>query len=200
MVMVQGGGHSHGGGSSGAHSHGPTQSGDGGVFVAIGLGIVVVFGIVVMVVHIISSHAALRHDSALTPQDKEIQAASFSIACHEIEEVNGTQQMGPRCSPAVKSGTLAIQLLGLPRDVTLADSQERGSYSARCTVIAGGDQVAGGGGSMVTGPSGRKRFPPTRLSRCPAIPVSSRLSSPARRSRSTSPGGASATATPAITT
>ena len=108
-----------------------------------------------MVVHIISSHAALRHDSALTPQDMHIRSAPLRISCRVIEDVNGTQAVGPPCSPAVRSSGLAIQLVGVPRGVSFVDSHARGTYSASCSVVSGGDSV-GYGGSFITGASRRK--------------------------------------------
>lgn len=153
MVNISAGGHSHSGGSSGAHSHGSGSSGGEGVVIAIVLSIFVTIGIVIMVVHIISHQAALRHDSVLTPQDISIRSAKLTIACREIEDFNGTESVGPPCSSAVKSASLAIQLIGVPPGVSFQNSDARGTYSASCTVIAGGYAVAGGGGNIITGPT-----------------------------------------------
>ena len=151
---MHGGSHSHGGGSSGAHSHGSGGNSSGGVVVAILLGIVVLGVIISFVVHAVSQHRALSTDSALTPGDKLIQSAGLSISCREIVmDANGKQSVGPSCSSGIKSSALAIQLVGVP-GVRFTDSHARGTYSASCSVISGGDSV-GFGMDMVTGKSFR---------------------------------------------
>lgn len=150
---MYGGSHSHDGGSTGAHSHGTGSSGTGGVLVAILLIIAVGGGIISIVVHIISNHQALRHDSVLTREDMHIRVAKFSVACREIEEISGKQVVGPHCSSAVRSSTFLIRLRGVPPGVKFTTSEARGTYEARCTLIAGGSAEDGSGGPLVTGPT-----------------------------------------------
>jgi hypothetical protein len=151
---VSNGGHSHGYGSGGEHTHGGGGGSSGvGIGLAILMGIFVIGGAVAFITDAVSKHAALSHDSVLTQQDSAIRSARLGISCREIvENANGSQSVGPQCGSGIKSAALAIQLTGLPAGVKLTNSSTRGTYGASCTVIAGGDQVAGST-SMVTGRS-----------------------------------------------
>jgi len=149
------GSHSHSGGSSGAHTHGGGGGYDGvGVVLGVGGAIIMVVAAIIFAVHYFTYHAALKHDAVMTPQDKLIRSARLSISCREIvQDANGTQSVGPPCSSGIRSAALAIQLIGVPRGVKFVNSGVRGTYQASCTVISGGDQVAGGGGTILTGKS-----------------------------------------------
>ena len=150
---MYGGSHSHTGGSSGAHTHGGGSGNDGvGIVLGVGGAIIIVVAAIMFAVHYFTYHAALNHDMVMTPQDKLIRSANLSISCHEIvENANGMQSVGPRCSSGIRSAGLAIQLRGLPPGVKFVNSDARGTYSASCTVISGGDQVANSGTSILTG-------------------------------------------------
>lgn len=150
------GSHSHTGGSSGAHSHGPGDGGVGGIvaFAAIIGAIGIVIWIIVLIVQNMSNNARVKHDSALTHRDMEIRSASLSIRCRAVQEINGALSIGPRCSPAAKSSALVIRLRGVPADVRFdASENKRGSYSASCSLISGGQAEAGGGGQLLSRPT-----------------------------------------------
>jgi hypothetical protein len=109
---------------------------------------VVVIGIavwiIILIVHNMSDNARVRHDSALTRKDMEIRSAPLSVKCRAVQEINGKESIGPPCSSATKSSALVIELRGVPRNVRFRSSPgPRGTYSASCTLIAGGDAVAG---------------------------------------------------------
>src|SRR5262249_3103812 len=105
-----------------------------GIALAIGLCLILFALVGPLVINGITSSVDNSHDKHLTKQDISIRSATLHIRCREVQERNGSANIGPPCSRATRSSAFVLELRGLPAGIKLktSDSASRGNYMADC--------------------------------------------------------------------